>query len=77
MITAIKVNLGLEVTPDDGSAESGFTKFRFQAMTQYPEKSDQSDARLDVTSQLSGIPLVRFFRILHHSLKPEFVEARL
>ena len=27
------------------SAESGFTNFRFQAMTQYPEKSDQWDAR--------------------------------
>ena len=24
--------------------ESGFTKFRFQAMTQYPAKSDRSDA---------------------------------
>ena len=26
-------------------SEPGFTKFRFQGMTQYPEKSDQWDAR--------------------------------
>ena len=33
-------------------AESGFTKFRFQAMTQYPEKSDQwgCQIRCDVTA---------------------------
>ena len=46
-------------------------------MTQYPEKSNQWDARFDVMSQLSGIPLDRFFRILSHIVKPEFGETGL
>ena len=46
-------------------------------MMQYPEKSDQLDARWDVTPQLSGIPLVGFFRILRHILEPEFGETGL
>ena len=58
-------------------SESGFTKFRFQDMTQYPEKSNQWHARLDMTSELSGIPLVGFLRDLRHILEPEFGETGL
>ena len=50
---------------------SGFTKLGFQDMMQYPEKSDQWNARYDMTSQLSGIPLVGLSRVLRHILEPE------
>ena len=62
---------------DTSTAESGFTKFMFQDRKQYPEKADQWHVREDMTSELSGIPLVRFFRILHHILEPEFGETGL
>ena len=42
---------------------------------QYPEKSDQWNARYDMASQLSGITLVGFFRLLRHILEPEFGET--
>ena len=58
-------------------SEPGFTKFRFQDMTQYPEKFDQWGARYDVTTQLSGLTLARFFRIVRHILEPEFGETGL
>ena len=40
-------------------------------------KSQACNGMPDMTSELSGIPLVRFFRTLHHILEPEFGETRL
>ena len=37
----------------------------------------QWHARYDVMSELSDIPLVRFFRILHHIIDAEFGETGL
>ena len=72
MTDADKPEVRLELWP-----ESGFTKFRFQDMTRYPKKSHQRHARYDVTSKLSGIPLIRLFRILRHTLEPEFCETEI
>ena len=58
-------------------SESSFTKFRLQDMMQYPEKSDQWAAILDMTSELFCFPLVGFFRILQNIIKPESGETRL
>ena len=60
-----------------GKTKSGFTNFRFQDMTQQPEKSDQGDARKLWRHILSGTPLVGFFRILRRILKPKSGETRL
>ena len=46
-------------------------------MTQYPEKSNEWNGRNGMMSQLSGIPLVRFFRGLCHILEPETGETGL
>ena len=56
-------------------SESGFTKFRFQAMMQYPEKSDKWHARYDVRAIWH--PIGQIFQILHHILEPEIGETQL
>ena len=55
--------------------ESGFTKYRFQDMMQYPEKSHQCHARYDVRAIWH--PLGRIFQDIESYLEPEFGETRL